>query len=72
MMVDKVENSNIPEYQLVTKSSIPHDSKDRDHLDKILDSKLSPVSNNCGKKVLPPKSGSLLPRYAFIQCYLIR
>ena len=72
-MVDKAENSKIPEYQISTKSNIPKDSKDRDHLDKILNYKLSPVSNNYDKKEASLKSGSSLPRYAFrglelIQC----
>ena len=65
-MVDKTENSNIPEYQLGTKSNIPKDSKDRDHFDKTLNNKLPPVSNNYGKKEASPTSGSSLPRYAFI------
>ena len=64
-MVDKAENSNIPEYQLGTKSNIPKDSKDRDHLDKILDNELSPTSYNYEKKASSQKSVSPLPRYAF-------
>ena len=65
-MVDKAENSKIPEYQISTKSNIPKDSKDRDHLDKILDKQLSPMSNNYDKKASSPKAGSSLPRY--VQC----
>ena len=64
-MVDKAENSKIPEYQISTKSNIPKDSKDRDHLDKILDNELSPVSYNYDKKATSQKTGSPLPRYAF-------
>ena len=64
-MVDKAENSNIPEYQLGTKSNIPKDSKDLDHLDKILDNELSPVSYNYDKKASSQKTGSPLPRYAY-------
>ena len=62
-MVDKAENSHIPAYQLGTKSNIPENSKDRDHLDKILDKQLSPVSNDYDKKASSPKAGSSLPRY---------
>ena len=69
-MVDKAVNWNIPEYQLGTKSNISKDSKDRDHLDKILVNKLSPVSYNYEKKASSPSAGSLLPRY--VQCYSIR
>ena len=69
-MVDKAENSNIPEYQLNTKINIPRDSIDRDHLHKILDNKFSQVSNNYDKKLSSPKASSSLPRY--VECYSIR
>ena len=58
-MVDKAENSIIPEYQLGTKSNIAKDSK---CLDKILDKQLSPMSNNYDKKASSQKAGSSLPR----------
>ena len=69
-MVDKAENLNISEYQLGTKSNIPKDSKDRDHLDKILDNNLSQVSNNYDKKASSPKASSSLSRYE--HCYSIQ
>ena len=69
MMVDNAQKSSIPEYQLGTESNNSKVSKDLDQLDKILDKKWSPESNNYDKKVSSPKPGSSLPRYAFIQCY---
>ena len=62
-MVDKAENSHIPEYLLGTENNIPKDPKDRDHLDKILDNKLSQVTNNHDKKESSSNATSSFPRY---------